>query len=355
MRRFRLGWLPGERLPAKKGGGLASWYVRPLKAWGLPDEEKNGRPVKVFRFPPGLVIPRFHSGAGEVVSLRIRRTAADMKESLPRLKYQAFKGATVRPLLLLPGFAQDIAGLAVVESELDAMLLAEVARRSGIICGAVGLVSNTARPDPATDEACRKASRLLLALDYDPEGSGGKASTDKAVARWLGTYPRARDWPLPEGKDPGEAFRAGVDLALWLKAGLPPICRESSSASSGGENGQREPGAASGPQAGALGTDAQDAQGQGAGGEIPPNVLALQRLMRRFNLQVRVNETVITNGRERPVAIGLIFSSNFQRNHWPRLQDFSRLVFDCPEVLKWIDAHPVRFGRITAENLLKRS
>lgn len=355
VRRFRLGCLPGEQLPAKKGGGLSSWYVRPLKAWGLPDEEKNGRPVKVFRFPRGLVIPRFHPGTGEVVSLRIRRTAADMKESLPHLKYQAFKGAKVRPLLLLPGFAQDIAGLAVVESELDAMLLAEVARRSGVICGAVGLVSNTARPDPDTDEACRKASRLLLALDFDPEGSGGKAYTDKAVAKWMATYPRARDWPLPKGKDPGEAFQAGVDLALWLKAGLPPMCWEASSAAPGGKKGPQEPGAVSGSPAGALATGVQAIQGQGAGGEIPPNVLALQRLMWRFNLQVRVNETVITNGRERPVALGLVFSSNFQRNHWQHLQEFGRLVFHCPEVLNWLDTHPVQSGRITAENLLKRS
>jgi hypothetical protein len=213
--RYRLGWLPGEK--------NKSWYTRPLKAWGLP--EAIGE--KAFRFPRGLVIPRFSQAEGkeEVIGLRIRRTDADRAEFAPEKKYLAFKGGAVTPLLIpAPGVAPSRAVLVIVEAELDAMLVAEVARAAGLPCGAMALVSNTARPDAAAYAACGQAAALLLSLDLDPKAGGGAKATAKAVAKWRATYPNAKDWPVPQGKDPGDAYSAGVDLALWLEAGLPAIC-----------------------------------------------------------------------------------------------------------------------------------
>lgn len=234
VRRFRLGWLPGELV--KKTGQVKLWYTRARSAWGIePEEEKNRDGTKTlkksFSFPAGLTIPRFGSldGAEVVTSLRIRRPDAHRTpDNLPKRKYMVFKGAPVRPLLIAPSrglgqFAPPY-GLLVVEAELDAILVAEVARVSGINCGALALCSNNARPDEAAHQACARATRLLICLDFDPEGSGGKAYTDKALAKWLNTYPRAHDWPPSQGKDPGEAYALGVNLTAWLAAGLPPSC-----------------------------------------------------------------------------------------------------------------------------------
>lgn len=40
---------------------------------------------------------------------------------------------------------------------------------------------------------------------------------------WAATYEQARLWPVPEGKDPGDAFALGVDLQSWILAGSPAV------------------------------------------------------------------------------------------------------------------------------------
>jgi hypothetical protein len=64
----------------------------------------------------------------------------------------------------------------------------------------------------------QEAVRLLIALDVgDDTLAGGKASR-----WWLDHFPQAKRWPVPMGKDPGEAFAKGVDIREWIRAGLPP-------------------------------------------------------------------------------------------------------------------------------------
>ncbi|MDD5476381.1 MAG: hypothetical protein PHU03_07715, partial [Syntrophales bacterium] len=59
---------------------------------------------------------------------------------------------------------------------------------------------------------------ILNALDYDD--AGGK----EAWHFWPEAYgkKKVKRWPVPEGKDPGEAYQAGVNLRAWIKAGLDP-------------------------------------------------------------------------------------------------------------------------------------
>lgn len=55
----------------------------------------------------------------------------------------------------------------------------------------------------------------------DDNGAGGKGAR-----WWLAQYPRAKRWPVPEGKDPGDYVRDhGGDLRAWVLAGLPPVLR----------------------------------------------------------------------------------------------------------------------------------
>lgn len=342
--RYRLGWLPGER------GQM--WYTRPRKSWGLPEEEGKGGTI--FRFPRGLVIPR-HKGAS-VVCLRIRRPDADRAQNLPKLKYMAFRGTRTRPLLALPETPLDRSGLAVVESELDAILLAETARRSGLACGALAIVSNTANPDAAAHAACARAATLLLALDFDPSGTGGRKSTDAALARWLATYPRAKDWPLPQGKDPGEAFAQGVDLALWLAAGLPPICLPApASAQVPGVPASGEPAQAPAAPVAQTGPPPQEIppatakRGEGAeqpSQAIPADVLTLHNYMRRYPLRFKVEAS---RG-----FFEIVSAQKWRRDNWDLFTTITDLIYHSADVSKWLDTHPVQSGVIDRDNLLKR-
>jgi hypothetical protein len=47
-----------------------------------------------------------------------------------------------------------------------------------------------------------------------PGAAGGKW--------WREQYQQYKRWPVPRGKDAGEAFAAGIDLRMWVMAGLPP-------------------------------------------------------------------------------------------------------------------------------------
>ena len=66
-----------------------------------------------------------------------------------------------------------------------------------------------------------KSARILVALDADEDKPDGSNPGAEAWPGWRQTYPQARLWPVPVGKDPGEAFALGVDLAEWIAAATP--------------------------------------------------------------------------------------------------------------------------------------
>jgi hypothetical protein len=186
---YRLGWNDGE-----KGKDI----YRPRKAWGLPEQLKdNGRP-KALWIPRGLVIP-FIAG-GVIIRVRIRRPDGE-----PR--YYVLPGSSMATMLLEPKRRAYV----VVESELDAIAVAAGNR----LAGAVALGSVSAKPDAEAFAVLKGALQILNALDYDAAGA-------KAMSWWSEQFPRCDRWPVPAGKDPGEAVKLGTDLEQWIKAGLPP-------------------------------------------------------------------------------------------------------------------------------------
>lgn len=193
--RFGLGWNPGDN-----GKDL----YRAREAWGLSrveNEKGKGRPLWL---PVGLVIPCLN--VVKIERLRIRRPAPKFG---PR--YYVVPGSSMRTMVA----GRDKICFVIVESELDLVL---VTQEAGDLVGVVALGSSGARPDQETAEVLRSAASVLVSLDFDQAGA-------KAWAWWKKTFPDCIRWPVPSGKDPGEAFKIGVDIRAWIRAGLPPALR----------------------------------------------------------------------------------------------------------------------------------
>ena len=188
-----------ETIQAARLGWNASDEYRPRTAWGLEDGQTDGRPGKVW-FPAGLVIPCF--AGDKVARLRVRRAAGDPRYVIvPGSSRASFLSGTGRHAVV------------VVESELDALLLAQEA---GDLVTVAAVGSVTGRPDIFLHGMLETVPLVLIALDNDEAGAA-------AVAWWLKHYRNAERWPVPEGKDQTEAMLRGVNLRSWIKAGVP-VC-----------------------------------------------------------------------------------------------------------------------------------
>jgi hypothetical protein len=196
---FRLGWNWGEPVTITDAHSPRSRDIyRPRKSWGLPEVLKDdGRPRALW-IPVGLVIPYVVERV--VYRIRIRRP-----EGEPR--YYVLPGSSSATMIV----GRDRRAFVVVESELDAIACAA----AGPLAGSVALGSVAAKPDAEAFEVLNGALQILNALDYDAAGA-------KAMAWWRDNFPRCDRWPVPKGKDPGDAVRMGIDLNQWIKTGLPP-------------------------------------------------------------------------------------------------------------------------------------
>ena len=205
-----LGWL-------KEGRGLSEETIKKYRLgliyidrwdsherWGLdPVLKEDGSPKKIW-MPRGLTIPLCQDG--NIFRIRIRRPKIDLKsEGDPR--YYLLRGSDTRAMVL--GQNQDT--LVVVESELDAILLFQEA---GDLIGVISLGNAQARPDVKAMESLGHSKLILVALDGDDAGA------KEAWGWWLNHFPQARRWPPIEGKDPGDMVVAGIDLRVWIKAGV---------------------------------------------------------------------------------------------------------------------------------------
>lgn len=215
-RRHHLGWLPGER---------GRDYYRPTRTWGLP-EEINPKTKKLKRLwiPSGIVIPLIapKDAGGHVQRLRIRRSDMSM-DNFPAndSRYIVIAGGDIpQPRMVINPKAR---GFVVVEAELDAIACAWAAEKAGLDVGAIGMGNNVAKPGPELHAILQQALCILVALDFDKPDEKGQRPGAIGAKWWLDTYPRARRYMVPQGKDPGDAVKLGVDLAAWISSGLPPV------------------------------------------------------------------------------------------------------------------------------------
>lgn len=207
VQRYRLGFNPGER--------GKNCIIRPRESWGLPSVRKdNGKPKKLW-LPRGIIVPQITPGPDGVdliERIRIRRLDADRQAFRPEHKYHVVEGSSM-DLLWLPCTAQHDTGVvAVQETELDSYMLHAIA--GDLTSCLASMTSNIRNMSTAVFERLQNAKCILVALDCDKAGAEG-------WPRWRATFPHARRWPVPMGKDAGEAFAAGLDLRLWVQAGMP--------------------------------------------------------------------------------------------------------------------------------------
>ncbi len=171
--------------------------------WGLEDAAPGDKPAKIC-VPAGIVIPCCNQ-SDRVVRIRVRR---DHPKGGPR--YHTAAGSNTRCLIAGTGD-----WVFVVESDLDAIMLAAFA---GILIRVVALGSAQVRLDPYAADIVRVARRVFVALDGDEAGDAA------AMRNWC--LPNATRWRVPSeyGKDPGDAHRAGFDLAGWIIEALDTVC-----------------------------------------------------------------------------------------------------------------------------------
>ncbi len=216
VRAYRLGYIEAE-------GKQTDCIFRSRAAFGLGEKKgQQGKPVRAFRIPRGITIPAW-SAEGDCLRIRIRRRDAHRDKTNPKdPKYllvpqpgQPFSAPLMLPPTDVPA---DLATWVIVEAELDAMA---VHHACGGAVGVLSILTVRGRPDQTAHAALARAARILVALDVDEDKPDGSNPGADAWPWWKRTYPQAKLWPVPEGKDPGEAFARGVDLAGWIAAGTP--------------------------------------------------------------------------------------------------------------------------------------
>jgi DNA primase len=205
IQKGQLGWIPANRYPARE-------------AWGLPTKLKpDGTKRKMF-IPSGILIPFFDADRNPH-RIRIRRN--DIRPEDGRYFWLSGSGNDVP---VVGGIHRR--GVVVVESDLDAFMVRWQCRDFDV--SVIPLGSCGIKPKSWAMQALEKALAILVAHDFEPrinEETGKHENPGGQGAQWwLHQFSRAKRWPVPAGKDPGEYYQDhGGDICAWVLSGLPPV------------------------------------------------------------------------------------------------------------------------------------
>jgi hypothetical protein len=198
--RYGLGWNPGE-----KGGPI----FRNREDWGVTEQINEKRGKVPLGLPIGLIIPTYVDK--ELWRIRIRRPdpLGVRADGTPWPRYYFLPGSRSCTMVLDP----ERKGHVIVESELDAVLISKMA---GDLVSGVALGSVSIKPDARTYKLLKNSLQILVAIDFDKAGAS-------AWPWWKEHFPDCERWVVPKAKDPGDAFKSGVDVREWVRVGLPPV------------------------------------------------------------------------------------------------------------------------------------
>lgn len=205
IKKGQFGWLADDRFPSRE-------------SWGLPTELKENGIKKKMLIPAGILIP-FFDVDGNPHRIRIRRS----NPPKPDEKYYWLQGSG-NDVPVIGG--ADRRGVVVVESDLDAFMVRWQCRDLDV--SVIPLGTCCAKPKGWAMQALEQALAILVAHDFEPrinEKNGKPENPGGQGARWwLQQFSRAKRWPVPAGKDPGEYYQDhGGDIRKWVLDGLPPV------------------------------------------------------------------------------------------------------------------------------------
>jgi hypothetical protein len=214
--KFKLGF----HLGSERGSQQYLPSFRPWPSWGLKDDRKPDGKPRMLMLPAGMVIPVFVDGTLREIGIRLIKP--DPKQ--PKKKYHYVRGSS-RPVWLTNPSAK---AFVLQEAVLDCIAVDEAA---GDLVGTIGLGTTGVAADTRVAAALKASYSLLDAMDFDEPKLNQRTGRmeragSKAGRQWKEQYSQYRRWPVPEGKDAGDAFQAGIDLRAWILAGLPPIFQE---------------------------------------------------------------------------------------------------------------------------------
>lgn len=201
--KHRLGWNPGE-----KGNDM----YRAREGWGLETVLKEGGKKRKLWLPIGLVIP--FPATGMLRRIRIRIPEGRRPENF-KTPYYVVPGSAMDTFTINP----SARAFFIVEAELDGILIDD---KAGDLTGVMAMGNNSAKPTAEAHQLLTESMHIANALDYDLQTDSNDNPGGVAWLWWKRQFAQAERWPVPVGKDPGDAFKGGVDIRAWVKAGLPP-------------------------------------------------------------------------------------------------------------------------------------
>ncbi|MGD9732574.1 MAG: CHC2 zinc finger domain-containing protein [Desulfamplus sp.] len=215
IKKARLGWNAQSMSFSRESWGLA-----------VDENELDKLPAAYNRhkiwIPAGLLIPYFENE--KLIRLRIRQenpestnrfilVAGSSMNYLNHSSADLSRASQLKEHLLKPESAdiEKNKTVMVVESELDGWLIHDYAQQAGILLTVLSIGNVSARPEQSAHEIIANADKVFLCLDNDPPG-------DTETVWWKQQYPHVIDARMPAeyGKDPGDAFKAGLDIKSWL-------------------------------------------------------------------------------------------------------------------------------------------
>lgn len=179
--------------------------------WGLEPKPQNKKPDALW-IPRGIVIPNIIDG--QVDSIRIRRPNQDRTGQLADLGYYVIPGGGTAPTL----HDNNAQVVTIVEAQLDAAL---INHHAGKLTSVIALGNDSAKPDQRCTRILQQAKLILVSLDFDTQDKNGNRPGANAWQWWQKNYDQAQRWPVPAGKDPGEAYQQGINIKQWIAAGIP--------------------------------------------------------------------------------------------------------------------------------------
>lgn len=318
--KHRLGYNPGK---------AGKYHVRPRTSWELPPKkDQAGKDKEWLWFPEGIVIPNLHGH--EVWSIQIRQP--DGYKFGPR--YVFLEGGSNASFVL----GQDRHAFVVVEARLCAIAVYQAA---GDLVGVFAAQTVGGHPDTVTHKLFQGAVQILNTLDYEEITeetiTDGQMAGLRAVKRWSKTYAHCDRWPVPAAKDPGDAYKKGVDLRQWIISGLAPVILARHKF--GSQPKTTLAASAIKPPTQPIHAGGKTAPEPAA---IPQDVLELLALLKSQPVRIYQDKNILQVVEDRP---------GWRRDNWATSCRLAHLVFNSPEVGLVLAAHKENW--INGSNLLR--